>query len=147
MEGGGEVIDPLLNGLEQEVGMGLTMGGLLFSSMFCSSLIWTAACWAVEAALAALAAKEATAAACTLSCRLARRLSILNGDIFLLISASICFSLIWVSWLVLVSPSTSLSMSKLSSMPPTTSMSPSAPAAARAASRFRVDLPPALWVS
>ena len=61
MEGGGEVIDPLLNGLEQEVGMGLTMGGLLFSSMFCSSLIWTAACWAVEAALT-LAAKEATAA-------------------------------------------------------------------------------------
>ena len=73
VEGGGEVIEPRLNGLEQEVGIGLTMGGLLFSS-FCSSLILRPsfpAAW-----VAAFAAKEATAAAWTLSWRLASRLSI-----------------------------------------------------------------------
>jgi hypothetical protein len=32
LEGGGEAIDPRLSGLEQLVGIGLPIGGLLFSS-------------------------------------------------------------------------------------------------------------------
>ena len=116
-DGGGEVMEALEWGLEQLVGMGLTIGGLLFS--------WSS--WeAAEAALAIIA---------TLNCRLAKRLSILKGEIFFLISAKLCFNCVC-----------SLSVSsKDSSTPPTTSIS--SWAAAKAASMLKVDLPPALCAS